>query len=67
MIAAIIFDDNVEKTKISEICEIAMQNGILLVHTGRESIKLGPPLTITDDALVEGLDVLEHSIKKVLG
>ena len=67
LIAAIIFDDNVEKTKISEICEIAMQNGILLVHTGRESIKLGPPLTITDDALVEGLDVLEHSIKKVLG
>ena len=31
-----------------------MQQGLLLVHTGRESIKIGPPLTISDDALIEG-------------
>jgi len=46
----------------SRICEKAMQKGLLLVHTGRESIKIGPPLTIPDDALMEGLDVLEESI-----
>ena len=31
-----------------------MQKGLLVVHTGRESIKIGPPLTITENAQ-EGL------------
>lgn len=51
----------------SKICELAMQKGLLLVHTGRESIKIGPPLTIPDDALREGLDVLQESIVDVFG
>lgn len=46
----------------SRICELAMQRGLILVHTGRESIKLGPPLTIPQEALDEGLDVLETCI-----
>ncbi len=46
----------------SRICEKAMQKGLLLVHTGRESIKIGPPLTISEDALDEGLAVFEESI-----
>jgi 4-aminobutyrate aminotransferase / (S)-3-amino-2-methylpropionate transaminase / 5-aminovalerate transaminase len=46
----------------SQVCEKAMQKGLLLVHTGRESIKIGPPLTIRDDALEEGIDVLEEAI-----
>ena len=49
----------------SKVCEKAMQKGLLLVHTGRESIKIGPPLNILDEALVEGLDVLEESISEV--
>ena len=36
---------------------------MLVVHTGRESIKLGPPLTITDEALDEGLEVLDEAIR----
>ena len=39
-----------------------MQKGLLVVHTGRESIKLGPPLTITNDALIEGINVLSDVI-----
>jgi 4-aminobutyrate aminotransferase-like enzyme len=50
----------------SIISEKAMQKGLLVVHTGRESIKLGPPLTITDEALKEGIDVLEESINEAL-
>ena len=42
-----------------------MQKGLLLVYTGRESIKTGPPLTIPDDVLNEGLDVLEKCIAEV--
>ena len=44
-----------------------MHKGLLVVHTGRESIKLGPPLSIYNNALVEGLDVLEESIEQILG
>jgi len=50
----------------SRVCELSMQKGLLLVHTGRESIKIGPPLTIPDDALREGLDVFEESIAEVV-
>ena len=69
LIAAILFkkagSNDPDIISPSKICELAMQQGLLLVHTGRESIKIGPPLTISDDALIEGLDVLHNSIKKV--
>jgi len=35
---------------------------LLLVHTGRESIKIAPPLCINEAALLEGLQVLEDTI-----
>ncbi|NKB21204.1 MAG: aminotransferase class III-fold pyridoxal phosphate-dependent enzyme [Alphaproteobacteria bacterium] len=51
-------------SKISERC---MQKGVLVVHTGRESIKLGPPLTISDDALEEGVSVIAEAVQEVVG
>ena len=42
-----------------------MQKGLLVVHTGRESIKIGPPLTIADQALQEGIAVLGDAIAEV--
>ena len=50
----------------SRICESALRKGLLLVHTGRESIKIGPPLTIPEDALLEGLGVLEEAFNEAL-
>ena len=49
----------------SRVAERCMQKGLLVVHTGRESIKIGPPLTITDEALLEGVDVLGESIAEI--
>lgn len=49
----------------SRVAERCMQKGLLVVHTGRESIKIGPPLTISDDALLEGVDVLGEAILEV--
>jgi 4-aminobutyrate aminotransferase-like enzyme len=46
----------------SRVAELCMQKGLLVVHTGRESIKIGPPLTIDDNALLEGVDVLAEAI-----
>ena len=50
----------------TDICERAMQKGLILVHTGRESIKIGPPLTIPEAALDEGIDVLEECITEAV-
>jgi len=70
MLAALIFKDPGSTTGggglASRICESALRKGVLLVHTGRESIKIGPPLTIPEVALMEGLDVLEQAIAETL-
>ena len=49
--------------KVSELC---LHRGLLVVHTGRESIKLAPPLMIHEEALLEGLSVLESAIEDVI-
>jgi len=70
MLAALIFKDTRSADGggglASKICESALQKGLLLVHTGRESIKIGPPLSIPEEALMEGLDVLEQAIAEAL-
>jgi 4-aminobutyrate aminotransferase-like enzyme len=67
MIYALIFDNQIPNIgmKLKKICFGAMQNGLLVVYTGRESIKIGPPLTITRKAIQEGLKILEEQISKV--
>jgi 4-aminobutyrate aminotransferase-like enzyme len=49
----------------SRVAELCMQKGLLVVHTGRESIKIGPPLTISDSALSEGVSVLGEAISEI--
>lgn len=69
LLAAIIFYDQDNKP-LSHLCDLisekAMQKGLLLVHTGRESIKLAPPLSISEDALFEGVDVLDDCINDAI-
>ncbi len=65
LVAALIFMDkfgNPLSSLCDKICENVMQKGLLVVHTGRESIKLAPPLVINEEAMLEGLEVLESSI-----
>lgn len=65
LLAGIIFknpDGTLNRNYSAKICEMAMRKGLLLVHTSR-SIKISPPLTIADPALIEGLDVLEECIR----
>jgi 4-aminobutyrate aminotransferase-like enzyme len=69
LIASILF--HVKENKIASfqdvsiVAEKCMQKGLLVVHTGRESIKIGPPLTIPDDALIEGIAIISESIQEV--
>jgi len=44
------------------VCVLAMQRGLLVVNTGRESIKLAPPLCITEEAMAEGLEVFADAV-----
>ena len=69
LIASIIFQDspNLNKTEIaSRVVERCMEKGVLLVHTGRESIKLGPPLIIDDEALLEAIITIDESISEII-
>ena len=69
LIAALIFDlnstNNIKKI-LKSIVEKCLRQGLLVVYTGRESIKIGPPLTITKSALIEGINVLDQAITEEL-
>ena len=47
------------------ICERAMEKGVFSICTGRGTIKLGPPLSIKRDALIEGLRVYEECFREL--
>ena len=47
------------------ICERAMEKGVFSICTGRGTLKIGPPLTIPDEALIEGLNVYEECFKEI--
>lgn len=67
LLAAVIFRDK-EYRPLSKLCDLisekCFQKGLLVVHTGRESIKLAPPLMINEEAMNEGLKVFEEAIRE---
>jgi 4-aminobutyrate aminotransferase/(S)-3-amino-2-methylpropionate transaminase len=52
----------VDTAAADSITEQAMRKGVLLVRTGVGTIKIGPPLMIPVDALVEGIRTLGEAI-----
>lgn len=74
LLAAIIFTTP-NKSPLNELCDLisekCLQTGLLVVHTGRESIKLAPPLVINEEQLSEGIDTfsiaVEDSIVELYG
>jgi 4-aminobutyrate aminotransferase-like enzyme len=67
LLAAVIFRDKNFKP-LSKLCDMisekCFQKGLLVVHTGRESIKLAPPLMINERAMSEGLNVFKEAIEE---
>ena len=57
--------DELDSDLTNYICERAMEKGVFSICTGRGSLKLGPPLSIPDDALIEGLNVYEECFKEL--
>ena len=60
MVSAIIVKDGDMGNYVTENC---IKNGVLTVWTKRESIKLGPPLTISKSAIVESMGVIRDFIR----
>ena len=57
--------DELDSDLTNYICERAMEKGVFSICTGRGSLKLGPPLSTPDDALIEGLGVYEECFKEL--
>jgi catechol 2,3-dioxygenase-like lactoylglutathione lyase family enzyme len=51
---------------VDRLIEKAFFKGLVSVRTGSGTLKLGPPLCITQDALQEGLDILEDSLVELI-
>ncbi len=62
LLGAIIFDKVSTATKL---CKLAEERGLLLVYTGKRSVKLGPPLTISTEVLLQACDIIEECIKEL--
>lgn len=52
---------------VDRIIERAYEKGLISIRTMTGTIKIGPPLTIPDDALREGMDILIESMKEIVG
>lgn len=50
---------------VDRVIERAYEKGLMSIRTMTGTIKIGPPLTIPDDALVEGMDILIESMREI--
>ena len=64
MVSAIIVKDGDMGNYVTKRC---VNNGVLPVWTKRESVKLGPPLTISESAIIESMSVIRDSIRRYNG
>ncbi len=51
---------------VDRIIERAFEKGVMSIRTMTGTIKVGPPLTISDDALEEAMDVLIESMGEIV-
>lgn len=54
--------DDLDIAFTDRVIEKALYKGVFSIRTGRGTLKLGPPLNIPDEALIEGLRVYEEAI-----
>ena len=53
----------------SKVCTAAFERGLLMETSGPESevVKQMPPLTVSDEELDKGLEIITESVNSVLG
>ena len=69
MIAAVFFVNpktgKHDSNMVNKVTNLAVEKGLLVMPTSK-TIKIGPPLTIPDKALVEGVEVLRECLHEIL-
>lgn len=69
LIGSIIFKDsfNLKGKEIADFfCNECLKRKLLLCNTGRESVKLGPPLIINKKELIEAIKIIDISLKETI-
>ena len=61
MVGAIIFNNKEDANAVVVNC---VRRGVMPVNTWSTSVKVGPPLTISIDAINEAFDVIEGCIER---
>ena len=51
---------------VDRVIERAYEKGLMSIRTMTGTIKIGPPLTIPDDALIEGMDIIIESMGEIV-
>lgn len=51
---------------VDRVIERAFEKGLMSIRTMTGTFKVGPPLTIPDEALVEGMDVLIEAMREIV-
>ena len=51
---------------VDRIIERAFEKGLMSIRTMTGTIKIGPPLTIPEDALAEGMDIIIESMDEIV-
>jgi acetylornithine/succinyldiaminopimelate/putrescine aminotransferase len=54
------------KEQADALVQAAALRGLLLVHTGCATVKIGPPLTVQTDNLINGCHILKQALDEVL-
>ena len=63
LLAGLEFKDAKEARRMVKACQ---KRGLLVVDTGRKWVKIGPALTITEDELETGIQIIRDAIEEVL-
>lgn len=70
LIGSIIFkktSSKVPKIIADLFCQKCLDKGLLVCNTGRESVKLGPPLIIDEKILLKSINIIKVSLQETLG
>ena len=53
--------------ELVRVVDRCIENGLLMLQTGRGTLKIAPPLSIPQDALRKGIAVIAEAIEAELG
>ena len=68
MVGALIFEMKNKEISIenaNKFCSDALSLGVLVIKTGRESVKLSPPLLIDKKSIYKTFDIFNLILKKI--